>query len=111
MVLFGGTEIAGYPNGLFDNAARVIAQIEDELLHALFAELREFLREIVSCAIAEDGNADVADIGPVDHLASHGRHVDLTALDRKRLLFAIAADDEVDAGIDRPADMLDTSSS
>ena len=32
--------------------------------------------------------------------------MDLAALDGKGLFFAIAADDEVDAGVDRPADVL-----
>ena len=102
----GRNEIAGHADSLFDDAARVVTQVEDELVHALLAELGKFLGEIVSRAITEDGHADIADVRAVDHLAGDCRHVDLAALDGKGLFFAIAADDEVDAGVDRSADVL-----
>ena len=96
---------------LVEQAARIVAQIDDkalELVAGLGREVGDRLLQAVGGLLVELGDADVADIVAFDARA-HRAHADDVARDRHldRLVLALAHDLELDLGVHRAAHLLD----
>ena len=97
---------------LIEQAARIVAQIEDVALQLVLAHLRgnvgDRLLQSFRGLLVELADAHEADVVALDARA-HRSHADDVARDRDldRLVLALAHDGQLDLGVDRAAHLLD----
>ena len=100
----------GHRDRCFEQAARIVAQVEHEALQVrvLLVDVFELLREVVDRAVLELADAQPGITG-LDELGAHALHADLFAHDRHReaARLALAEDAEDDFGARLAAHALD----
>ena len=103
-------ERIGHRDGLIEQPAGIVAQVDDEALElvaGLGGEIGDRLLQALGGLLVELGDADEADI--VLETRAHRAHADDVARDRHldRLVLALAHDLELDLGVHRAAHLLD----